>query len=77
VRSKPILVLETPDGLRHYRCAFCGWTWGSELPAARTACPVQAKHHALARAKALRMRKRRGEPVTVGELLVAAEDSAL
>jgi hypothetical protein len=77
VRSKPILIHQTPDGLRHYRCAFCGWTWGSELPVTRTACPVQSKHRMLARVRALRTRKRRGEPVTVGELLSAAEESLL
>jgi hypothetical protein len=77
VRSLPILILTTPDGLSHYRCVVCSWTWGSDLPADRTTCPVRGRHRGLLKLRRLRAKQRGGEPVTVGDLLTAAEDSGL
>jgi hypothetical protein len=55
----------------------CGWTWGSELSIDRTECPARPKHQGLMKARRLRSKHRKGEPVSVGDLLVAAEDSLL
>lgn len=77
MRSLPELTLETPDGTKHYRCRICGWTWGSELGPERTACPVRLKHRGLLKARRLRRRHRHGEPVSIGDLLTAAEESGL
>lgn len=76
MRSQPELTATTGD-LKHYRCGLCGWTWGSELPPNRTACPVQDRHRGLLKARKLRAQHRGGAPVSVGDLLSAAEDSQL
>jgi hypothetical protein len=76
VRSLPDLIATTGD-LKHYCCPVCYWTWGSELPANKTECPVRHKHRALMKARKLREQQRRGGPISVGDLLTAAEDSGL
>jgi hypothetical protein len=56
-RRLPVILTTTPDGLTHYRCPTCRWTWGSEHPPEKTACPMEP-HHSV-----IRVRRPKRRPV--------------